>query len=152
LDREVLQERDLFFREWPHLVTAAGDHAEQHPVFAQRQYKIGAQTALGGCARVRLVDQAIIGNVDKGGPGEQRRKNRGLVNADPAAQLLGPVLRDALCRDTAEGLAVKQIQGAARRAAVRARLFQYRLEDRLELTGRGIDDLQYLGGGGLLLQ
>ena len=72
--------------------------------------------------------------------------------ADPAAQLLGEVVREALHRDTANDLAVEQIQGAARRAAVGARLFQYRLEDRPELTGRGIDDLQYLGRRGLLLQ
>src|SRR5215831_8922033 len=77
---------------------------------------------------------------------------RGLANGEAAAQLLGPVLRYALHRDTAEGLAVEQIQGAACRAAVRARLFQYRLKDRLELTGRGVDDLQYLGRRGLLLQ
>jgi hypothetical protein len=32
------------------------------------------------------------------------------------------------------------------------RLFQYRFEDRLEVTGRGIDDLQHLGRRGLLLQ
>ena len=87
----------------------------------------------------------------EGRAGEQRCKNRGLANADPAAQLLGPVLRQALHRDTAKGLAVEQKQGAARRAAVRVRLFQYRLEDRLQLTGRGIDDLQYLGCRGLLL-
>ena len=75
-----------------------------------------------------------------------------LANTEPAAQLLGPVLRDAPHRDTPEGLAVEQIQGAARRAAVGARLFQYCLEDRLELTRRGIDDLQYIGRRGLLLQ
>jgi hypothetical protein len=41
----------------------------------------------------------------------------------------------------------------AGRAVHRAadRLFQYRLKDRLELTRRGIDDLQYLGRRGLLL-
>ena len=55
-------------------------------------------------------------------------------------------------RDAPEGLAVEQKQSAARRVAVRVRLFQYRLEDRLELTGRGIDDLQYLSRRGLLLQ
>jgi len=37
LHRKVLQERDLFFREWPHLAAGAGDHAEQRPVLAQRQ-------------------------------------------------------------------------------------------------------------------
>ena len=101
---------------------------------------------------MRIVDQAQIGNMDKRLPGEQRGKNRGLANADSAAQLLGPVRREALHRDTAEGLAVEQIQGAARRATVGVRFLQYRLEDRLQLTGRGIDDLQYLGRRRLLLQ
>jgi len=55
--------------------------------------------------RGRTADQAHIGNVDDAVPREQRRKNRGLANADPAAQLLGPVLQEALHRDTAEGLA-----------------------------------------------
>ena len=73
--------------------------------------------------------------MDKGGPGEQRLPKGSLANADPASELLGPVLREALHRDRPEGLAVEQIQGAARRAAVRMRLFQYRLKDRLKLTG-----------------
>ena len=34
---EVLQERDLFFRERPHLASIARDIAEQRAVFAQRQ-------------------------------------------------------------------------------------------------------------------
>jgi hypothetical protein len=101
---------------------------------------------------LRIVDQAHIGNVDKGGPGEQRRKNRGLAKADPAGQFLGPVLRVAAHGDTPKGVALEQKQRAARRTAVRVRLFQYRLEDWLQLAGRGIDDLQYLGGRGLLLQ
>jgi hypothetical protein len=32
------------------------------------------------------------------------------------------------------------------------RLFEHRLEDRGEVAGRGIDDLQHLGNGSLLLQ
>jgi hypothetical protein len=102
-----LQERNLFFREWPHLAARAGDHPEQRAVFAQRQSKNGARTALGACTRKRIVDQTHIGNVDKGGPGEQRLPKRGLANADPAAQLLGQVPWYALHRDTAEGLAVE---------------------------------------------
>jgi hypothetical protein len=31
------------------------------------------------------------------------------------------------------------------------RLVQHRVEDRGKITGRGIDDLQYLGSGGLLV-
>jgi hypothetical protein len=37
LGRKVFQERDLFFREWPHLAAGAGDNAEQRSLFAQRQ-------------------------------------------------------------------------------------------------------------------
>ena len=107
---------------------------------------------LGGCARGRIVDQAHIGNVVKGGPGEQRRKIEVLRTLNPRRILLGPILRDALHRYTTEGLAVEQMQDAARRSTAGARLFQYRLEDRLELTRRGIDDLLYLGRRGLLLQ
>src|SRR6266567_4723860 len=32
------------------------------------------------------------------------------------------------------------------------RLLEYRVEHRREIAGRGIDDLQYFGSGGLLLQ
>ena len=37
LGRKVFQERDLFVRVRPHLAAAAGDQAEQRPVFTQRQ-------------------------------------------------------------------------------------------------------------------
>src|SRR5262249_8323812 len=43
-------------------------------------------------------------------------------------------------------------QRALGRAAEAVRLFQYRVEDRREVAARGVDDLQYLGGRGLLLQ
>jgi len=38
------------------------------------------------------------------------------------------------------------------RAAEAVCLFQYRVEDRHEIARRGVDDLQYLGSGGLLFQ
>ena len=39
-----------------------------------------------------------------------------------------------------------------RRSHSRMRLFQHRVEHRREVAGRGVDDLQHLGGRGLLLQ
>ena len=39
-----------------------------------------------------------------------------------------------------------------KRLAQPHRLFQHRVEHRREVAGRGVDDLQYLGGRGLLLQ
>jgi len=58
---------------------------------------------------------------------------------------------------TAFGDCVKKVsvnvrEVAEARLAQPHRLFQHRVEHRAEITGRGIDDLQYLGGRGLLLQ
>src|SRR6516162_359311 len=57
-----------------------------------------------------------------------------------------------MCRHSAEVLAVIGHQSPVRGAAQRMRLLQYRVEDWREIAGRGIDDLQYLRGRGLLLQ
>ena len=57
-----------------------------------------------------------------------------------------------MCRRSAEVLAVIGHQSPVRGAAQRMRLLQYRVEDWREIAGRGIDDLQYLRGRGLLLQ
>ena len=54
--------------------------------------------------------------------------------------------------DGAKEFAVIGQQGPVRRFAKGVRLFQYRIEHRGEIAGRAIDDLQYLGRRGLLLQ
>src|SRR5215470_17114238 len=62
------------------------------------------------------------------------------------------VFRIATDRDGAEVFAVVERQRAVRRPAETVRLLQYRIEHRRQIAGRGIDDLQYLRGRGLLLQ
>ena len=52
----------------------------------------------------------------------------------------------------AESARRRKARTAERGAAQLHRLFQHRVEHRREIAGRGIDDLQYLGGRGLLLQ
>jgi len=51
-----------------------------------------------------------------------------------------------------EAVAIPSEKQTECRTAKAGRLFQHRIEDRREVAGRGIDDLQYLGGRGLLLQ
>src|SRR6516225_6286260 len=51
-----------------------------------------------------------------------------------------------------EDLAVLKKQASMVGAAEAVCLFQDRVEDGGEIAGRGVDDLQYLGSGGLLLQ
>src|SRR5262245_13292546 len=51
-----------------------------------------------------------------------------------------------------ESFAVKRQKMSESRIAQSQRLVEHRVEYRCEITGRGIDDLQYLGGRSLLLQ
>jgi hypothetical protein len=55
-------------------------------------------------------------------------------------------------RDRAEMFTVKQNEGTFSRAASVMRLLQDSVENRSEIAGRGVDDLQYLRGRGLLFQ
>jgi hypothetical protein len=55
------------------------------------------------------------------------------------------------CRDP-RAVAVDRPQHALNGVAQPDRLFQHRVEYRGEVAGRGVDDLQYLGGRGLLLE
>jgi hypothetical protein len=55
-------------------------------------------------------------------------------------------------RREAKPLAVIGAQLTEGAAAQAQRLIQHRVEHRLEITRRGIDDLQYLGGRGLLFR
>ena len=48
--------------------------------------------------------------------------------------------------------AVKSEEDTERRIAQPRRLFEHRIEHRREIAGRRVDDLQHLGGRGLLLQ
>src|ERR1700746_532962 len=54
--------------------------------------------------------------------------------------------------DSTGTLAVDDGHEAEGRSAEPHRLFKHRIKDRGEVTGRGIDHLKHLGGGGLLLQ
>src|SRR3954466_3092429 len=60
--------------------------------------------------------------------------------------------RTAAPSDAVEILAVISRHQAECALAQPQRLFQHRAEHRGEVAGRGVDDLQHLGGRGLLLQ
>src|SRR5262249_26702075 len=68
------------------------------------------------------------------------------------AQQILKALMDPACGHGPKTLAVPGHQEADGNFAETMRLLQYRLEHRLEVAGRAVDDLQDLGGCGLLLQ
>src|ERR1700745_1489957 len=55
-------------------------------------------------------------------------------------------------RNGSEIFPVVSIQKAERSSAQPHRSIKHRIEHRHEVSGRGIDDLKYFGGGGLLLR
>src|SRR5215471_17850233 len=68
------------------------------------------------------------------------------------SQLIRQRFRVASCREGAECLAIAKQQAAVGGTAKGVGLLQNRVEDRGEVAGRRIDDLQYLGGCGLLFE
>src|SRR5262249_26896884 len=58
----------------------------------------------------------------------------------------------APCRGTSEAVAITSAELAESRSTQMHGLFEYRVEHRRQVAGRGIDDLQHLRRRGLLLQ
>src|SRR6516162_11096430 len=77
---------------------------------------------------------------------------RRVVRPDALPERAGHRFRHPAARDCMEDLAVLKKQASMVGAAEAVCLFQDRVEDGGEIAGRGVDDLQYLGSGGLLLQ
>ena len=67
-------------------------------------------------------------------------------------QKRGEFRRDAIHCDWTKALALTGPQDSLRALAKACRLLQHRVEHWREVAGGGINDLQYLGGGSLLLQ
>src|SRR5262252_427628 len=67
-------------------------------------------------------------------------------------QPIGKARRETPYRYRTIFLTVVDVQTPNFGTAEPMRLFQYRLEHRRKVAGRGVDDLQYLGSSSLLLQ
>jgi hypothetical protein len=88
-------------------------------------------------------------DVDERLAGHQWLGQRRVVRPDARPKRAGHRFRHPTARDCTENLAVLKKQASVVGAAEAVCLFQDRVEHRREVAGRGIDDLQDLGGGGL---
>src|SRR5690348_5360902 len=126
------------------------DIAEQYRLLAkgheQDSTAASLQAGLPGGGERNSLRQ--IGDVDKALASQQSIVGGAGVCTIRLAQHFAVALRHAVCRDRKETLAVIGDQGAAIDAAQTMRLVQNRGEHRREVAGRGVDDLQYLSGGG----
>ena len=134
------------------------DVAEYCRILQQRHEQAGAgaaeldqRDAVGVAALIGLGGDEV-GNVDDplSFKDPRRTGSRSIDSRGVAGIVLGVSRRHAPCRSKAKALAVVGSQLAELRAAQPHRLFEHRVENRGEVAGRGIDDLQYLGGRGLL--
>src|SRR5262249_8038950 len=83
---------------------------------------------------------------------EQRLEIRIFRRREPLPHPVGKLLRSGVYCHDAELFALIEAQTAVNGTTEDTRLFKYRLVDRSEFAGRGIDDLQHLRRRGLLLQ
>jgi len=82
----------------------------------------------------------------------QERERASRCRPSRLPQELNKLSRHPAERHGTEEFAVEGQEGAEGRVAKAHRLLKRGVEYRREIAGGGIDDLQYLGGGGLLLQ
>jgi hypothetical protein len=77
-----------------------------------------------------------------------------MAGGDPAGlpQLLGDRRQPAVCRDRADILAIVKLQATVINPAKAMRLVEDCVENRLQVAGRGVDDLQDFGDRLLLFQ
>src|SRR6266446_6790341 len=121
-------------------------------VFAQRNNQQGADAGRDVCMPYGMVELRQIGDVDEGSAIDQFLEERVVRAAGRLPQPARQRFAITALHQRAPRLAFKDPQRPESSSAKLMRLFQYRVEHRGEITGRRIDDLQYLGGGGLLLQ
>ena len=153
---EILQQRDLLVGERPHLPARREMMTKQPAVLAQRHRQHGADTAdLGyapeawSVARWSTQASAMWTNAFAV---NQRSRDRMVWPCERPGAAPRPIVRGSRGRDQRKQFAVVRSQGAVVGIAERMRLIENRVEHRREVAGRGIDDLQDLGGRGLLLQ
>jgi hypothetical protein len=99
-----------------------------------------------------VINVSHVGDLDKPRAVEKRTDGRRIGAQPILLQIMGDRLRYVMESHGLEAFAVAHEQRAVSGAAKIVCLLKYGLEHRREIAGRGIDDLQHLGGRGLPLQ
>src|SRR5215472_1521637 len=144
----------MLVRKRPHFPPVGGDDPEQLASLAQRHGQLGPDPVLDKPAWNRIVrplgrNLGHIFYVKKSLAAHQSGKAE--ARAKPLPPLGKTRLRAMNCRRPKK-LAVVGQQDAVFGAAEAVRPFQYRVEDRREIAGRGVANLQEFGDSGLPCQ
>src|SRR6516162_7007582 len=150
---EILQQRDLLFGKRPNLGPARDNPTEERIILPQRHAQESANAREFGSFLVHwVVDSCLIGDMNKTRPIDQLPVGVVWIGLVSLTYQLVKRCGQTASRQGAKAVAVPYFQSTNSHSAYRACFFQYRGEHWGELAGRRIDDLQHIGGRGLLLQ
>ncbi len=150
---EILQQRNLLIGERPDLLAGRDDHPKKRVAFPQRHTQQSAVAAVFyRSTRHWMLDLGQIGNVHETRAGHQWLAGWRVGTPVAVPQPVGERLRHSAHGDRPEMLVIIKKQTPLRGAAKGVRLLEYRIEYRGEVTGRTVDDPQYLGRRGLLVE
>ena len=151
--------RDLLVGERPHLLSEKRHEAKERCVFHKSHIECRARAAkvdqrapvrLPSAVRLLLFHVEVMNN-----PFASKHPSRTCtrsVERRILASVFGICGWNATHGGCAEELAVIDVEMAERSLAETHSLFENCVKNRAKVAGRGIDDLQHLGGRGLLLQ
>ena len=158
LRREILQQCDLLVRKWTHFLAVERDRTQRDVFLTQW----GNDEAASAGKVDYCPGQLIAGAVRRIGSQITNRKctfalhhssrTRPGAGAERSAAEFGVCFRDPVERPGTRQFAIKGPEDAEVSLTKPRRLFQHHIEHWCQVTGRGIDDLQYLSGRSLLLQ
>ena len=160
LGGEVRDQLDLLVGERPHLLAIDGDHADQLALLEHRHHENGARAGrLGERYRPGLAIEvgrfsSEVGDVLH--PPGLGNASKGILRTKTENRIAEPQLRprrrSAVHRGYTKGITFVQQKIAKLGLADARGVLQHRLEHRLQFARRARDDLQHVGGRGLLLQ
>jgi hypothetical protein len=159
LRSEILQQRDLLVRERAHLLPIDDEVTEKRIFFAQRHREQGAAAAqldeIAADRVARPVGLVLCDICDMDDRLAAQQTAMRVVRTDrmrSSSQELRKRRRCAADRGRMDLLAIIDPKSPESGAAQLQRFVQHRVENGSEVARGAVDDLQYLGGRGLLLQ
>ena len=143
-----------FFGERAYLAASRCNHPRETHRLCRSGTDSTVRTAINLRGRLErdLIDLRRIGDLRETLTLKQGPSRRRVARSIALPQSFGEPVRCPVDRDRAHMLAVIELKSGMVDAANALRLVEDRIEHRREVAGRGIDDLQHLGGRGLLLQ
>ena len=152
---KVVDQLDLLVGERPHDAARQDEHADRHSFAQQRHAEHRAQVLRSSRPRINVNSGSALTSAMWTALAFEHAR----PPTDPSIRLPRMTLhvlhvlgREAVARDVMIEPSLASRMAALSASHSRAAEFDQRVEHRLQIEGRAADDLEHVGGGGLLLQ